>query len=356
MCMLGTWSAWTELDEMKQVPARSGGNIYEGEIVLGETRTEQFHLVVCSKRKAQVICPVVKRAGQKARIIGPQEKADGKTWLIDGIRDGKSEGTVYKVRFEFGDAQLSISWQALETGASPATAAKSKYEHKYFMVNSLSNWVPVIGTYFPEKRLWCWFNGKISKAGRCELLFLRDEDQSQMIYPMRSAPTEESVPIVGPDEGGTGKRWVAWGEEGESLYAMLQLLDGHMSVTLRTQSMGEKTWHGVTASSYYVAGSWSRWSFEEMETEPGSADLWVGHFTIGHTGREEFQIVLNQNWNMRIYPASNGCPPGTVLVCGPDRKGNKKNWEVSGLPGQPMKIFLDLAADDLSNKVVCWPA
>lgn len=353
--MAGTWSAWRGLDEMEQLPSGPDMDAYEGKVTLGDTRLEEFLLVLKNGRSKRFIRPVAKRAGWRVRIVGPTDDAEGKSWLIDGHLDGRKEGTRYRVRFEWADFRMSITWKPMEETSSVPTGLRA-YQHRYYIANSLSSWKPIVGTHDKDDpALWRWFTSRIPAAGRVELLFLRDEDQAQMIYPMFPLPTEGSVPVVGPDEGGSGKRWLAWGKEGEALVCSLRIQNGDIKVTVKTETMGERTWFGSTGKVYYAAGSWGAWRCEEMEEDPSMPDLRRCRFALGPRGREEFQIVVNQNWSLRMYPACHGSRPGESIVCGPDRRGNRKNWEVVGPPGLLMEIVLDLGAEDHCNIVTCGP-
>merc|ERR1712217_504808 len=117
--------------------------------------------------------------------------------------------------------------------------------------------------------------------------------------------------------------------------------DGKITVTVSTETMGKFTWTGTTGHTHYVTGSFNNWTFGDMETDEEYPDVKVFYFKIGKHGREEFQIILDQNLNMRMYPANHCEAPGAGLPYGPDRKGKGKNWEVAGPPGQEMEIRLD---------------
>nr|AQS99184.1 type I polyketide synthase [Gambierdiscus polynesiensis] len=352
----GTWSAWTALDEMRQLPDKGDVAVYEGEAMLGDTRLEQFHLVITRGAYKGFIQPSCKRAGQRARAMAPAEKEQqGKHWLIDGFCDGGWQGTLYTIRLEWADEGLAVTWTpAGKASEDWVPASGRRFVHRYFLASSVGGWVPTIGTNDKDDQyLWRWFLGRIPYSGRVELMFVRDQDQSQVIYPMSGNPNDESVAVVGPDDGGSGKRWVLLGEEHEPFYCFLRVCDGSLSVSVKTDTMGKWTWVGTTERAYHVKGSWDP-EVAEMRKVEGPSQIWRHHFMIGETGREEFHILVNQNLNLRIYPAGGGSP-GHDLACGPDRKGSQKLWQVVGPPGAVMEIVLDLGADDQRRVVTCRP-
>nr|AQS99291.1 type I polyketide synthase [Gambierdiscus excentricus] len=265
--MAGTWSAWRTLEEMKASPAPNGTVVFEGKFSLGDVRLEQFHVVVQTEAGQEILHPIAKKASSAVRIVGPHASAEGKHWLIDGRRDGVPEGTVYVVRLVWGPAHKSITWSATEQRTPVVEDWDSKYFHKYYIVDSLGGWSPYVGGN-PKPGVWTWEIGvpqlnlppaRIPASGQTQFFFLRDKDPTQMIYPRQAAPRSVSVPVMGPDEGGDGKRFVAWGEEGEPLRIRMDLTDGVIAITTMTPTMGAMTWRSLQgpAQSYFVVGSWT---------------------------------------------------------------------------------------------------
>jgi len=356
--LLGSWNAWAAPTDLQPMAGSADGDAWEAEVALGDTLQEQFCVVVQQGRSRHFIHPVAKQAGQRVRPVGPvEEMPRDQYWLVDGHRDGAAEGAVYRVRFEWSDYRMDVSWRLARdpVTALPVTVPR-KFQHQYFVVNSLSGWAPVVGTHDPDDPYqWLWFNSSLPDSGKVEMLFLRDNDQSQMIYPLSSTPEEESVPVVGPDAGGHGKRWLAWGKKGEKLRCYLRVQDGETKVSVETASMGCKTWYGSTRSIYHLAGSWNNWQPIAMSQEAGVLDVWRASFIAGDDGCEEFQFLVNQNWNLRLHPSCAGSAPGESAACGPERRGKGKNWKVYALPGTVMEVMLDLGAEDYCDMVKCTP-
>merc|ERR1712079_793414 len=119
--------------------------------------------------------------------------------------------------------------------------------------------------------------------------------------------------------------------------------------------MGEMTWRsapGITRL-YYVVGPWTGGKFLQMDVDVSmDRDLHRCRIELPVDGHRDFQIVANQNWNMRIYPQQPGATPGEVLACGPDRKGKDKFWHVAGVPFQTVEVMLDLDVEDFFDMVL----
>lgn len=335
-------------------------DIFEGIVYLSDVRWEHFHIVMVTGTSTRIIHPIAKKANQKVRIIGPNESAQGKCWLIDGRPDRIPEGTPYKIRFEWRDSSMSITWEPLK-GARKAGEGEA-YVHRYYICSSMSSWTPVIGNFggeMPaEPGLWEFVNGSMGQLGAMEFMFLRDADKSQIIYPMEHHPTNDSIPIMGPDEGGVGKRWILHGTPGENIQIRITILDGAMTLKVWTQTMGEIVYRSNEENAgqlYFLVGSWNNWNMTKMETDIAARRIYSSQFIIGPTGREQFQIIENQNWHQRLYPLNHRDPPGVGLMCGPDQKGKNKNWEVTGPPGQMMQITLNFDAEDHCSMVMCVP-
>jgi len=236
------------------------------------------------------------------------------------------------------------------------------YAHTYSVVSSLSEWRPLDmrqNQDIPE--LW-EVAGRIPSRGEAEFVVQRDHDPRQTLYPLRARPKDESVPVIGPDDGGSGKRWLIWGEPGEIVIFRLCITNtGDFVVEVISDTMGDLTWQspsGCCGVVYDLAGSFSEWKFNkasEMVADPANPDIRRCRFKMSARCKEDFQIILNQNWGRRLYPEVHGDPPGSSHTCGPDGKGQERNWEVVGYPGQTFEVVLNLASEDRRRMVSCIP-
>merc|ERR1711879_315744 len=106
-----------------------------------------------------------------------------------------------------------------------------------------------------------------------------------------------------------------------------------------------------------MGGSWNDWELSPMECDVATPGVHRFAFSIGESGREQFQFIVDQSWDKRIFPAVPRSRPGESLVNGPaGAAGHGKNWEVTGYFGQVMEITLDLDAEDQLSLVSCQPA
>jgi len=362
--LVGTWTAWSTWEVMTPGIGTADVDVYEAEITLGETRVEQFYVAMERYGTRSFFHPVVGKAGQSARIVGPEEERPGadKCWQIDGRQHGMPAGTVYQVSFAWGGAQKWIMWQPTEKRRSVQEIWSEDYRHTYSIVSSLNEWRPLDMRQHPHLlELWEAV-GRIPARGEAEFVVQRDHDVRQTLYPLTARPRDTSVPVIGPDDSGSGKRWLVWGEPGEIVIFRLCITDrGDFSVQVISRTMGELTWQsplGRAGVVYDLVGSFSDWKFSgasELQPDPSSPNIRRCQFKMGVKCKEEFQIVVNQNWGRRLYPEIAGDPTGACIACGPDGKAHDRNWEVVGYPGQKFEVILNLGAEDKRRLVTCMP-
>jgi len=360
--LTGTWSAWSTFDEMFPAVGTADADVYECEITLGETRMECFQVAMQRSGAQSFFLPVHGGAGQGARIVGPEPEADpSKFWRIDGRRDGVPVGTVYQVRFAWGDSQKWIMWQPTEKRRLLQEIWQNDYSHTYSICCAASDWRPLDMRQNADLLDLWEVASRIPRVGEAEFVVQRDHDPAQTLYPLHTQPKDSSVPVVGPDDGASDKRWLIWGKPGEVVIFRLCIKeDGDFTLQVIGDTMGELTWQspiGCAGVVYGLVGSFNDWSFSkdsEMEPDASSPDLRRCRLKIGRRCREEFQILVNQNWDRRMYPEVAKDPPGVGCVCGPDDKADGRNWEVVGYPGQVVEVVLNLGAEDQRSMVTCW--
>mmetsp|Transcript_13158 Transcript_13158/g.37564 ORF Transcript_13158/g.37564 Transcript_13158/m.37564 type:complete len:673 (-) Transcript_13158:165-2183(-) len=350
--LVGTWSAWSSFEALEME-----GDSYVGKVVLGETLRERFRVVV-EKDHSRAIYPVISRASQQLRILGPDGLGQGRDWLIDGRRDGVSAGTVYRVTFEWGSFSKSIKWEPIRNEAPPEGPC---YEHSYYICGSLTAWASVeMKRNLSEPGTW-EFPSMIRTPQGATFAFLRDNDVTQTVYPLESMPVDASVPVMGPGDGtptaDSFPHWHVQGRLGSAVTVRLRVADGAISVSAMSPQEGEVVWRSPpdNRDRYYAVGSFNGWSFSEMVADEAAPDVHRLQFGIGIRGVEHFQIVVNRNWDMRFYPAHANASPGLAIVYGPAPRGDELNWSVTGPTGQMMEVVLDLTSQDRCGLVSCQP-
>jgi len=350
MYITGTWGALSSFEEMR----KTAEGTYEYNIELGDTLMEQFQLAL-DRKGSRRIHPIVSTSDCKVRINGPSEDDNANSWLIDGRQDGVTSGCVYRIRFKTDYSCRSVDWG--HTDGLPDEGGQQG-RHVYSLVSSLSNWRFIdLSKHHIDPQLW-YTTQRIGSTGSLEFQFVRDHDWSQAIYPEQVKTMNTSVPVLGPDTKGTGKNWLCQGRPGELVTFQLRVQDGNCAVLLHSKSRGESMWQsiqGLIRNVYYVTGDMNSWSFSAMQPDPAVQGVFRFVFTLGNSTMSDFQIVLNQDWNQRLYPAAQVAPPGTSFVCGPDAEGHEHNWRVVDIPGRSLEIRLDLNATDKRRVVICRP-
>jgi len=350
----GTWNRWG-YQEMEL----TGDGIYVAEVPLGDTCQEEFHLVL-EKDSQRAIFPAAAKASGRARVLGPQKEESGRNWLLDGRRDGASTGSMYQIRFEWGEVHRKMSWELLDRPLPPDGGAAGL--HGYSVVGSFRGFRPEdMQPVEGEPGVW-EFSAKVSRQREELFMFQRDRDPKQLIYPLEHRPSRPSVPVVGPDLGpGVGqdmRLWSVRGKEGDVVILRLRVLDGDIEVTAVSEAEGEQVWKSAPRGPrerYFVAGSWSSWVPEEMEPDAVSPDVCRHQFTMHYASSCEFHILANKDPRRILHPANQGAGPGEGLTLGPDAEGADLHWEVNGPPGQVFEITLDLCAEDSCKVVTCRP-
>jgi len=353
--LTGTWSAWSEFEDM----AQEDDGAYVAWIPIGDTRWEAFQLVV-NGNSEQRIHPVCDKASPSARIEGPDAGMVRMNWLIDGLRDMAPAGTYYKVKFYWKNEQKSISWEKVPPDAIPPSGTegliKTEYRHRLFITGTWVNWeFREMAPSDSKAGVYCT-TFKCRRGGKEEFKFVRDKDWSQAIYPGAGDPTL----LRGPDDASHGKNFSVHGHFKEEVAIEVHLLDAQVSLKASSLSLGERVWKSAPLDApqhiYYITGGFNNWSFTPMtpDTDANGAGVQKYRLAVGEAWEEAFQIVLDRDIMRSIHPvAPDAIRSGEIMVVGPDDNGQGKNWLIQGEDGMEAEIVLDLDAID-RRKVVTW--
>jgi len=349
ICVTGTWDNWSTLEEMEQVEP----GVYVLGITLGETRWEEFQIVLNEDRTTGMIYPFEGKASASVRISGPNSAGHAKNWLIDGIADGAAAGTVYKVRFEWG-APKRMFWEPV-TKDLPDKVLSLPFKHQYFIVGSWSYWqLQEMKPLGDEEGAEMTFVIGRNKAEHFQIV--RDRDWTQVIYPALGQAEDESIPVMGPDDNGSGKNWIVQGDKGCEVHVVFRIVNGQVSVTLDCAGSSKRFTSSeriAPRSTYFVAASFNGWSLEPMSPDPNQPGVHRIIATVGMDRQEEFQIVVNADWKKTMYPLLPKAQLGQSFTQGPDGQGHDKNWQITGYPGQNFCIVLNLNEED-GRRIVTW--
>nr|AQS99181.1 type I polyketide synthase [Gambierdiscus excentricus] len=344
---------------MEQMSWLYDRNAYAFAFALGETRVEQFQLVV-NKAKAFTIFPAAKMADPFAQVLGPGKAPPGHAWAIDGRSQGVPQGTVYMVFFAWDEEarQKRVWWEASEDDRALAMAASVSFRHSYSIVGSWTLWKPVLMRAGAEPGLF-ETEVRVGFERHEDFRFLRDADPNQAIYPARGLAKEsDDMPVRGPDFRGEGKAWFVSGKFGEPVAIQLRVWEGEITVSTTMGSRGVSTWTsdaGPEPAVFYVSASWNEFGFSAMEAVQGKAGVYRLKKLLSHERMELFQIVVDKDRGKVIHPEMQLADQLISPALGPDGQGEGLHWGLYGWGGAFVEITLDLTqVESDRRKVVTW--
>jgi len=353
----GSWSAWTQFEEME----RQGDGWYQGTFALGETRCEMFDLCL-DKDPAQRIYPVAHKASRKIWVLGPDNFSQGQKWIVDGRDEEVPAGTLFHIYFRSGVERMEVYWE--EAGSSADGAIAIKYEHNYSLVGDFSKWkCSPMSRAEGQDGVWEGFV-RIGGQGRADFQLVRDEDMQQVIYPAQHKATSSSVPARGPDDLGKGKHFQVRGDPGELATIRLSVVDS-MVVVSATSSRGVVEWQsrsGWDRHDYCALGTFHGTKPVKMAMDPKNPGLFSCRVKAGTRFFEEtadygdfFQVVVDGDILQAYSPETTlATAPGQVQVRRPDGIGSTNQFCIRcPEPGLAVDISLDLNAED-RRKTVSW--
>jgi len=246
--IVGTWDAYSTMRRMERVAPGT----FVAKVVLGETRSEQFRLVL-NKDNGQALHPDRSSAGQDGEVLGPNAQGAGKSWLINGKAEDVPAWTVFEVtldwRFswEHGE-QKRVTWSATDLVVPAATRAASR-RLVYSVVGSWTSWKFQAMAPSTEEGVWST-TMRIGLTGREEFQFSRDNDWSQVIHPAIARARKVSIPIHGPDHFGNGKTWLLLGSPGDTYGIQLRVVDGDVTVTTTSKTNEVNVWRSTEEDNW----------------------------------------------------------------------------------------------------------
>jgi len=141
--------------------------------------------------------------------------------------------------------------------------------------------------------------------------------------------------------GGTNARGDLWGRsrighlktEGVSTRATEALQCAQLSRVARNGQPGP----GAT-DRLFITGTWDSYA-SMVEMTPSAEGEWTAIVALGDVARESFQIVLNEDREQAIHPASPEADQ-EAEVSGPDGQGSGKAWALLGkTDSRPVDVF-----------------
>lgn len=111
-------------------------------------------------------------------------------------------------------------------------------------------------------------------------------------------------------------------------------------------SEGAVTWEKVKVDqpsgmeSWDITGSFNNWGFMRMDSSTEVDGLYEGEITIGTTGEEEFNFVMDTDESKAFCPPTTRSSKRTSCVVGPQEHTQKKTWLLSGPRGTTFTVEL----------------
>jgi hypothetical protein len=215
-----------------------------------------------------------------------------------------------------------------------------------------------------EKGLYLGDVHSISDKTRFQIY--RDGDWDQGIYPTSSTDRMD-VRVKGADHRGFDKYWEISGAPGDKFHVEFRRRrnaegEDSMSVSWKyVDSAPVDMRHAASSHKYYLVGSWLNFA----EAEEMNKDEETGHFSRTVTisardGKEQFRILLNNNWLTAVYPDRRDATPfdGHTLE-GPDDGGAGTYWTI-GLDARDYAFVrgssctIHLEVEGGKPRRVCW--
>ena len=108
----------------------------------------------------------------------------------------------------------------------------------------------------------------------------------------------------------------------------LQVIDGNISVETFSASQGSRRWcskDGPARHDYFVQGSFSDWALTPLVADPERCGVYRCQGVTGINAKEFFNIVVDGDMTLIVYPEMAGACPGKSIVRGPDSEGSEKS-------------------------------
>ncbi|CAE7742253.1 Phthiocerol synthesis polyketide synthase type I PpsC [Symbiodinium microadriaticum] len=351
--IVGSWSGWTKMERME----RKGSGRFVAPVILGEARYEMFRLCIDMDRSMEIY-PIIKDASSKIWIEGPDAKSGGRYWLIDGREQEMPSGTLCEVDFHWHPEIKSISWK--QVGAAIDDSLTEPFLHSYSLIGSFTS-----GQFQEMQSVHSgtWEGSfRLGVSGEEDFQIARDGDSNQLIYPAKNGACRTTVPVRGPDSLGHGKFWRIHGMPNEDMKVILEVVEGHVKVTVASEIRGDKTWESEDSwsrHSYFAYASWSGWVPVQMVADPSEPGVFRAYGRMRGTFSpqynafvEQFYVVIDEDFNQSLYPELGNAQPFEFIVEGPGYNRSAACWLIrSSKPDSRFEVIVDLTADDRRRRV-----
>eukprot|EP00747_Dinoflagellata_sp_TGD_P183285 gnl/TRDRNA2_/TRDRNA2_38057_c0_seq1.p1 gnl/TRDRNA2_/TRDRNA2_38057_c0~~gnl/TRDRNA2_/TRDRNA2_38057_c0_seq1.p1 ORF type:complete len:1214 (+),score=207.16 gnl/TRDRNA2_/TRDRNA2_38057_c0_seq1:105-3746(+) len=342
--IVGSWDAYSQMWPMD----RTSPSEFECAVKLGESRCEQFNFVL-NRDRSRTIYPVLQKSNANSHIEGPDDGSNERRWQINGRDTETPAGTIFKIKFVWEECSKKISWQ--QDDESVDCTLIDSQEHSYYLsgpwnqfnLQEMNSRADGSGTHVSH--LW------MPSSGLTEFQIVRDRDWSQVIYPRAIDGDHETV--AGPDEHGDGKYFSRQGLGREKVSVELTVLDGAITVSAATLA-DAITWTGsCEPRQYFLTGPINCWTYTRMMPDMLTPGVFRSRFSSCHG--LEFQIQIDKDSNLTMYPEVHGSSMGSGFLRGPDGNGRRNCWLLDRYDLNPttFEIVLNLNEKDRRH-MVTW--
>jgi len=202
----------------------------------------------------QALYPVVNKADQKARVLGPDGGHAGRSWLIDGLADGMPPGALCKVKFKWNYEGKAVEWCAADEDL--ALEIVKAQRPKFSIVGSWNAWSLEKMTCTDSKPSTVEYEVDVMIGVQAveEFYFIQNGDRAQAIFPATFQAWLSDWKVLGPAVNKYGNAWIVRGEVGEVAKIKLQVADwgkdtSTIFVTTLTEGYGQHTWSNNRSKS-----------------------------------------------------------------------------------------------------------
>mmetsp|Transcript_105942 Transcript_105942/g.330399 ORF Transcript_105942/g.330399 Transcript_105942/m.330399 type:complete len:1163 (-) Transcript_105942:221-3709(-) len=358
--IVGSWSGWSDPQPMEP----EGKGVFGYTITLGEHALERFQILLDGDAN-KLLHPKVPDAPCDAPVYGPDRSQDAEMnyWLINGqpqyvglvdrekqqaltdekggdglnwvqtnLKEAGVPGEQYRIQLLVNGQYRVVTWEKVMEGSEDAIVpAKAEVPvGKYSLMSSWNGWSPEQMTADKEKEGVFYVESQLTRHGGT-FNIVRNQDDRQTIYPEYPYCDDGAVsPVLGPDDQGRAYYWYVAGEPGEMVRIELrrEYKDGIVTMGVSWTKVGHSAvppdlLRDVARSQFYVVGTLGKWKKRNKMTFNGKYFAFELSIRLGNT--ENFQILMEGDWNLMIYPPEEDSPKDSMLK-GPDELGQGLYW------------------------------
>ncbi|CAK9113084.1 unnamed protein product [Durusdinium trenchii] len=281
--------------------------------------------------------------------IPPQTEDDVTKMPIVNLNAGLEgqPGDKYRIRLYVQGGYKRLEWSKAKGTDAVAPLGEKRFKHKFSVIGDHSHWFfndmqeVETGVYAAEVQI-------LKSPSNFQIY--RDRDFDQGFYP------DEDDNILGPDDRGQGYYWKLNGEVGDvfriTFHRRVRRGEDKRSISwehLRSEEVNFE--ERAKDHNYFIVGSWNGFkdcqAMKKETDENGLATSYWQEITLGDSGTETIQILLERNWLAAVHPERNLATQNDGHeILGPDDEGSGKYWAIGPgdhlSPGDHVIVHMDM--------------